>query len=454
MPFHDDLTPADEDFLNLGDFQHYKEAPDVAEHRRKLGIYDETSEDIEPAKTRKNHPEKQVGDVVSQISQSEASKLPKNTPLFADLCTASRPVVFISQLSDPYLNLAIEDYVYSQMPVPKIGANPRLMFYVNLPCVVVGKNQNPWREVNLPLLTALRLPLVRRRLGGGTVVHDLGNVNYSFMTRKEDFDRFTFANLVVRAVNSLVLAEKNQISVNERGDIITQKEARKVSGSAYKLSRGKSYHHGTMLLNLKLDVLRQLLHRDENALGHVHLPSAVASVSSPVANLHIDLAEFIDAVLREFQNVYGTSIVPETKDESTDFDQTELLGLQGFVDAYSSRECKVFTIDESTLLPEEIQAIRAELMQWEWKYGATPRFQHKFHHPRHNVHVTIDVERKGLVSAVDVEGGDVNVKEAFQYLKEVVARGDEIQYTGSNVAGFVVDDELSEWIGNAIDGTS
>ncbi|OBA20469.1 hypothetical protein METBIDRAFT_43565 [Metschnikowia bicuspidata var. bicuspidata NRRL YB-4993] len=423
VPFQDNLTPADDDAFGLADFQHYQEAPDVRALREQQGM----SWPLRP------------------------SAWPRG---FEQLCTAREPVVFVSRLSDPYVNLAIEDYVYSRMPLAPGSCGNRLMFYVNGACVVVGKNQNPWREVNMPALSNLRIPLVRRRSGGGAVVHDVGNVNYSFMTRKELFDRFSFARLVAQAVTAAGGPE-HALAVNDRGDIVTAATREKVSGSAYKLSRGKSYHHGTMLLSLRLGVLRLLLHRDESALGHVHAPSAVASVRSPVANVGMARDDFIRCVTRAFQDKYGC-VAGRPAAEDTDpaaFDQTELLGLQGFVDAYSARECPVFTIDESVALPHEVVATADELRLWQWRFGATPRFLHRFHHRERGVCVTLDIEKKAVVAAVAVEGPP-DAHHAFQFLKDVVARGDHIQYTGSNVAGFVVDDELSEWLGNAIDGTT
>ncbi|KAM9940394.1 hypothetical protein OXX80_000170 [Metschnikowia pulcherrima] len=449
-PFHDDLTPADDDFLNLDDFQHYQESPEVQAYREELGLYNPESGARETLGTRQKGTTKSPkNDELAPKKQFAHERTDSYT--FAALCTTKAPVAFVSRLSDPYLNLAIEDYVYNTMPLAQIGHFNRLMFYVNSPCVVIGKNQNPWKEVNLPLLSNLKLPLVRRRSGGGTVVHDFGNVNYSFMTAKENFDRFTFANLVVEAVNSLDPPTK--IKVNERGDIITE-NGDKVSGSAYKLSRGKSYHHGTMLLDSKLDVLRKLLHRDESLLGHVHSPSAVASVKSPVANLGIEKEDFINVVISKFKETYGSISETSVAGDPEEYDQTELLGLQGFVEAYSERHCETFFIDEDVELPEEILTVRDELKTWDWKFGATPKFEHRFSHPKQDLHVTFNIDKKGVVSGLKVVSESTFMKDSFQFLQQVVERGDAVQYTGSNVAGFILDDGLSEWLGNAIDGSS
>lgn len=447
VPFQDDLTPIDEDLFNLQDFQDYKEAPDVLALKKKLGIPESTTQVLRKDSSNLN---------LDNNERALTTQVSLGLQTFEDYCNAKEPVVFVSKVQNPYLNLAIEDYIYNKMSIPKDREENcnRLLFYINTPCVVIGKNQNPWREVNLALLNNLRLPLVRRRSGGGTVVHDTGNVNYSFMTTRDKFDRFTFANLVTRAVNQLASPSK-QVQVNSRGDVVTQEDAKKVSGSAYKISKGKSYHHGTMLLNLKLDILRQLLHRDESKSGSVHAMTAVSSVSSPVTNLGIDLEAFIEAVTSEFQDAYGirgndTSSVTNSSD---DIDQTELLGLSDLVSAFSPKSSLHYEIDDSCELPEAIKKVRDELMQWDWRFGATPKFLHHFEHLQRNISVKIEIGPKAVITNIDIEGDDQSV-ESFNFLKEAIEKGREILYTGSNVAGYVLDDELSEWIGEAIDGTS
>lgn len=371
VPFQDHLTPVDDDLFNLGDFQHYK------------------------VKT-------------TQLS-------------FAETCRLQKPVVFTLRLHDPYLNLALEDYIYTNMPVSN-DCN-RLMFYVNSPCVVIGKNQNPWREVNLPLLENLKIPLVRRRSGGGTVVHDMGNVNYSFMATKEAFDRFKFARRIVDAVNAL---GHTRIKVNARGDLVTLADL-KVLGSAYKLSKGRSYHHGTMLMNSNLDVLGRLLHRGDE-LGVVSSNAAVPSVKSPVANLGIDREDFISAVADVFE-----------QEHTDNLENTSALEAKGHR----------FGITHDTELPEQIAATAKELRLWEWRFGNTFPFTHTLTHGS-GLQIAMHVGRKARLEKFELQNSDCTHFELLAMMLEKRS----IPYTGSSVAGFVTDDALSEWLGNSIDGTS
>lgn len=408
VPFENELTLVDDDLFNLEDFQHYRESPQVkAMRERAMG-----------------HDTGEATDHTQRLSMTQPeSKLP-----LSQLCLLPETVIFTSELQNPFINLAIEDYVYNRMPAPNGTASDRLLFYTNSPCVVIGKNQNPWKEVNLPTLTSLRLPLIRRRSGGGTVVHDPGNVNFSYMTTKDKFDRFRFSELICRAINPHLGPEKT-VTVNVRGDIVTERGSYKVSGSAYKLARGKSYHHGTMLLNLKLHVLRLLLRRDEKSLGRVHSKAAVASVASPVTNVHLGSEDFIRLVAGEFERVAARA---EKK-----------LG-----------KLPWFHIDPQYELPEEVLQTARELQEWDWNYGATPKFTHQFTHGERGFLVTFEVGKGGLVQSMALEGANDETRDAFQYLNAVLARGDAIKYTGSNLAGFVLDDAMSEWLGNSIDGTT
>ncbi|CUM50942.1 uncharacterized protein AC631_04539 [Debaryomyces fabryi] len=440
VPFQDDLDPADADDFNLLDFQHYKESKDILEYKQKLYME------------------------LEQETPEENAELQKYTEL-------REPVIFVSKLKDPYLNLAIEDSIYNDMPIPdddsKANYN-RLMFYKNWPCAVIGKNQNPWKEVNLPLLNSLHIPLVRRRSGGGTVVHDLGNINYSFMTTKSKFDRFKFAEIIRDSVNKYPDL-KYKLKVNERGDIttVTQSDgiAYKVSGSAYKLSKGKSYHHGTMLLNLKLDVLSKLLTRDERKLGIVDSMASINSVKSKVINLELDHQKFIDLVSDGFSKNYGMVEKEDSSQKEKDpscpeeYDHNELFNLTDFVEAYSDY-ARVITIDEKTELNQKIYDLANELKEWKWKYGSTPKFSHELYNEKFGFTIKFHIKKGAIIDKFELSFDDITnrmistekIEESFEFLQQIVET-QELQYTGSNVSGFITNDMISDWVGQSIDGT-
>ena len=95
-----------------------------------------------------------------------------------------KKVVFISQSSDVFANLAFEDWLYRNMTFNKKQV---LFLWSNDPCVVIGRHQNPYVEANLPYLENAKVPFARRKSGGGTVYHDLGNLNCSFFSTRERY---------------------------------------------------------------------------------------------------------------------------------------------------------------------------------------------------------------------------------------------------------------------------
>lgn len=228
------------------------------------------------------------------------------------LDTASNTKFYISRSLDPYLNLSIEHYLLQKSP----PESTILFLYTNRPSVIIGRNQNPWLEVNLGLLAGKRntavsdlgdVLLVRRRSGGGTVFHDEGNVNYSVICPTAAFHRDKHAEMVVRALQNLGV---ERARVNERHDIVLEAAAGsnskplKVSGSAYKLTRLRSLHHGTCLLsspNIK-DISKYLRSPAKPFIK----ARGVDSVSSPVSNVNVSNEKFEEAVAAEFGQMYST----------------------------------------------------------------------------------------------------------------------------------------------------
>ncbi|KAH0840156.1 hypothetical protein J3R83DRAFT_1139 [Lanmaoa asiatica] len=208
--------------------------------------------------------------------------------------------IYVSNSTNPYFNLTFEDWLFRFHP-PNA---PLLLLYRDSPCVVIGRNQNPWKEVNLVASEARDIPWIRRRSGGGTVYHDLGNTNYSIHVPRTTFDRTATANIIVRAVRALGV----DASVNERNDICVAGE--KMS-SAYKIVNNRAYHHGTMLISTRLDTLGDLLRTNKETMR----TKGVASVRSPVRNLVQSSASvtheaFVDAVIQSFREEYAIDEEP------------------------------------------------------------------------------------------------------------------------------------------------
>lgn len=157
--------------------------------------------------------------------------------------------------------------------------------------------------------------LVRRRSGGGTVFHDEGNVNYSVICPTFEFHRDKHAEMVVRALHKLGVDEAR---VNERHDIVLSREdgdtrPLKISGSAYKLTRFRSLHHGTCLLDSpNIENISKALFSPARAFIKAR---GVDSVKSPVTNVHRSNESFEEAAVSEFKKLYSGG-EPMTVNES------------------------------------------------------------------------------------------------------------------------------------------
>src|SRR5690554_4111075 len=154
--------------------------------------------------------------------------------------------------SDPYYNLALEEYLLKSDKIP-----PNLVWlWQNRPAVIVGRNQNTVEEINLKVIKEKKIDVVRRISGGGAVYHDLGNINFTFITsalgNSEDlFRRFT--EPVIAALREMgvpaVFSGRNDIVVN----------GKKISGNAQAYYQRRMYHHGTLLFDTDLDTVAAVL---------------------------------------------------------------------------------------------------------------------------------------------------------------------------------------------------
>ena len=313
-----------------------------------------------------------------------------------------RAFIFRSSSTDPYLNLSLEHYLLQ-------NAHPEsrvLFLYVNRPCIVIGRNQNPWVECALQKLGQVssslegkagivesiedgdglgEVLLVRRRSGGGAVFHDEGNLNYSVIVPnhpKAEFKRRTHAKMVVKAVKEVqkelmdaaVLLETD-VRVNERNDIVMNQPGRgvlKVSGSAFKLTKGRALHHGTLLfLSPNLNHIGELLRSPAREFISAR---GVESVRSPVGNvfpmprdarhtslLRLDLERSVADVFRE---MYG--------EEANVREVPVREGWGNMV--IDSMEDVGSEIDEGSAVGTEIMKGAQEIMSPEWKFEQTPGF--------------------------------------------------------------------------------
>ena len=235
--------------------------------------------------------------------------------------------------TDPFFNLAFEEFVLTSRK-----DRDYLILWQNDRTIVVGQNQNAEAEINRSFVEENNIRVVRRMTGGGTVYHDLGNLNYSFITDAGDVENLTmaaFTRPVVEALKGLGL----NAEASGRNDILV--EGRKVSGTAQRLTGGRILHHGTLLFDSDPGMVSGALRVDPSKFRS----KGVRSVRGRIGNIR----EFLprDMELQAFW----------------DYLKTTLAG-SGFCE-------EQLTAAELA----EVEKLRSEkYATWEWNFGKSPRF--------------------------------------------------------------------------------
>ncbi|KAJ5948503.1 hypothetical protein N7454_001810, partial [Penicillium verhagenii] len=311
---------------------------------------------------------------------------------FAELARrpTSRHQIYQSLSTDPYVNLSIEHFLLENAP----DDSSILFLYINKPCVVIGRNQNPWLETGLHALYNDRRAtspendaavFVRRRSGGGAVFHDEGNLNYSVISPRTSFTRDKHAEMVVRALHRVGAVNT---SVNDRHDIVitppddlaqrTSDEPpfRKVSGSAFKLTRHRALHHGTCLLDSpNIHDLGKFLRSPARgyikAKGVDSVRSPVGNVSSVLADSFFSMQAVMDNIVEEFARLYDVQPDAVRRAHRALAMEPEIFAGDDWVsgtvgDVHGDQE------------PDIGKGI-AELRSLEWKYTQTPGFTFSTH---------------------------------------------------------------------------
>ena len=234
---------------------------------------------------------------------------------------------------NPYYNLAFEEYVLTHRLEGEY-----LLLWQNDNTIVVGQNQNTEAEINRPFVEEHHINVVRRSTGGGAVYHDLGNLNYSFITDAGELQELAmqrFTAPVVEALKGLGL----NAEASGRNDILV--EGRKVSGTAQRVSHGRILHHGTLLFDSDPGAVAGALNVDPTKFQS----KASKSVRSRIGNIReflptdMDLPAFWEYLKKFFA---GNGIVN---------------------DSLSAEELAA------------VEKLKTEKYDtWEWNYGRSPKF--------------------------------------------------------------------------------
>ena len=267
--------------------------------------------------------------------------------------------------TDPAYNLAFEEYVLTNRTEGSI-----LILWQNANAVIVGRNQNTAQEIDSAFVAAKGIRVIRRNTGGGAVYHDLGNLNYSFITDDQG-DRKGFTEPVVNALQGLGL----DACASGRNDILVA--GQKVSGTAQQISKGRILHHGTLLFDSDFSMIAGALTPDPSKFQS----KGVKSVRSRVGNIRANLPQDMDlqAFWRYLEQSLADSLTP------------------------------------SSLTAEEVQKVlqlKAEKYDtWDWNYGKSPAYElknkHRFNGGTLEVHLSV---AGGKIAGVKLYGDFLAVK--------------------------------------------
>lgn len=201
----------------------------------------------------------------------------------------------VSDTTDVYENLATEEYLTFNTREDECV----LFLWQNANAVVIGKNQNAWKECNVSLLKKEDGKVARRMSGGGAVYHDLGNLNFTFCARENNFDKEKQTKVILKAMKLLgIEAQKSG-----RNDLLI--EGKKFSGHAYFNHQDFCYHHGTIMFDVDKDDVAKYLNVSKSKLDS----KGVNSVKSRVINIKeindkITLRSLRAAFLKAFEKEY------------------------------------------------------------------------------------------------------------------------------------------------------
>ncbi|ETY73549.1 lipoate--protein ligase [Lactiplantibacillus fabifermentans] len=244
-------------------------------------------------------------------------------------------------------NLATEQYLMNNVEFDE----PLVLFYYEKPCIIVGRNQNTLEEINADYVREHDITVTRRLSGGGAVYQDLGNLCFSFVvdSDSQEFGDFkTFTAPIIEALHEMGATTAN---VSGRNDLLV--DGKKFSGNAMYSRNGKTFSHGTLMLNVDLNVVPQALTVPTDKIAS----KGIKSVRSRVTNLRPFLSP-------EYQNIE----VPEFRD-------TLLKKLFHVTDLAEIAD------KEYHVTPEQQKAIdkiyEDYYANWDWVYGKSPEFSVK-----------------------------------------------------------------------------
>jgi len=277
--------------------------------------------------------------------------------------------------------LATEEYLL------KNSYHDVFMLYINTPSIIIGKHQNALSEINLNYVEKNKLKVVRRLSGGGTVYHDIGNINYSWIVHGEqgkiiDFKKYTDDIL------AYLLSLPVKASRNKNNDLLIN--GRKVSGNSEHVLKNKLIHHGTLLFSSDLNKLNRAIKVDLSRFKDKSVQSKRSFVTNIADHLNKDMS------INDFR-----------------------LNLFKFI------KLQYANAEEYQLIKQELDTIKLlakeKYNSWDWNFGYSPKYQLNKKLKVHNNEISISLNIvKGRISGVDFTGNFFTNKEINIFKQKLI----------------------------------
>ncbi|GIO89804.1 MULTISPECIES: lipoate--protein ligase [Paenibacillus] len=271
-------------------------------------------------------------------------------------------------IHDPAINLAIEEYALKHLSMDE----SYLLFYINKPSIIIGKHQNTIEEINQEYVRNNNIQVVRRLSGGGAVYHDLGNLNFSFITKDDGQSFHNFLKFTQPVIDFLrkmgvpaELSGRNDLQVGEK----------KISGNAQFSTRGRMFSHGTLMFDLNLDDVQASL----NANPEKFKSKSTKSVRSRVANIKELLGT--DMTIEEFRAELLRSIFGMEPDQVPQY-------------VLQDKDWEIIN-----------QISKERYQNWDWNYGLSPEsnVKHAKKFPVGIIDIRMDI-REGHIGEIKIYG--------------------------------------------------
>jgi lipoate-protein ligase A len=277
----------------------------------------------------------------------------------------------VSPNTNPYFNLASEEYLL------KCKSEEIFLLYRNTPSIVVGKHQNTLAEINLPFVQERAIQVARRISGGGTVFHDLGNLNFAFFSNGKEGELVNYRKATKPVIEAMGKMGLN-VSLGKRHELLLKRL--KISGTASHVYKKRVLHHGTLLFSSEMgDLSSSLLPGQDKFTDR-----AVKSVRSRVTNIRDHLSGPME--VEEFQNKLYTLILQ------------------------SRKGAKKYQYTKEDL--ERIDELRdTKFATWEWNFGYSPRYQFNKSLPFGEGHINLHMNvEKGIIRELKIDGDFISGK--------------------------------------------